>query len=114
MVRSGGGRRPGCRQDLSMRSGPASPVRCPAAVPGNHDDGASPWLQPPRWSIAVVSGTAVRVRAALAACGHGGKVLLADANYSHSTNASPRAALIHLNVRPGLVTVDQVLGPVLA
>jgi L-fucose mutarotase len=52
--------------------------------------------------------------AALAACGHGGKVLLADANYSPSTNASPRAALIRLNVRPGLVTVDQVLGPVLA
>jgi L-fucose mutarotase len=44
--------------------------------------------------------------AALAACGHGGKVLIADANYSHSTNAHPRAALIHLNVRPGLVTVD--------
>jgi hypothetical protein len=43
-----------------------------------------------------------------------GKVLLADANYSHSTNASPRAALIHLNVQPGLVTADQVLGPVLA
>ena len=40
--------------------------------------------------------------------------LLADANYSHSTNISPRAALIHLNVRPGLVTVDQVLEPLLA
>jgi L-fucose mutarotase len=52
--------------------------------------------------------------AALAACGHGGKVLIADANYSHSTNVSPRAALIYLNLRPGLVTVDQVLGPVLA
>ena len=52
--------------------------------------------------------------AALGACGHGGKVLIADANYSHSTNTGPRAALIHLNVRPGLVTVDQVLGPVLA
>jgi L-fucose mutarotase len=52
--------------------------------------------------------------AALAACGHGGKVLIADANYSHATNVSPRAALIHLNLRPGLVTVDQVLEPVLA
>jgi L-fucose mutarotase len=52
--------------------------------------------------------------AALAACGHGGQVLIADANYSHSTNAHPRAALIHLNLRPGLVTVDQVLEPVLA
>ena len=51
--------------------------------------------------------------AALAACGHGGKVLIADANYSHSTNVSPRAALIYLNLRTGLVTVDQVLEPVL-
>jgi L-fucose mutarotase len=52
--------------------------------------------------------------AALGAAGHGARVLLADANYSHSTNISPRAALIHLNLRPGLVTVDQVLEPVLA
>jgi L-fucose mutarotase len=40
-------------------------------------------------------------------------VLIADANYSHSTNVYPGAALIHLNVRPGLVTVDQVLEPVI-
>jgi L-fucose mutarotase len=52
--------------------------------------------------------------AALGAAGHGGRVLLADANYPHSTNVGPRAALIHLNLRPGLVTVDQVLEPVLA
>jgi L-fucose mutarotase len=52
--------------------------------------------------------------AALGAAGHGGKVLLADANYSHSTNVSPDATVIHLNLRPGLVTVEQVLGPVLA
>jgi L-fucose mutarotase len=52
--------------------------------------------------------------AALGAAGHGGKVLIADANYSHSTNVSPAAAVIYLNLRPGLVTVDQVLEPVLA
>jgi L-fucose mutarotase len=52
--------------------------------------------------------------AALGAAGHGGKILLADANYSHSTNVSPAATVIHLNLRPGLVTVDQVLEPVLA
>ena len=52
--------------------------------------------------------------AALGAAGHGGKVLLADANYSHSTNVSPGATVIHLNLRPGLVTVEQVLEPVLA
>ena len=52
--------------------------------------------------------------AALDAAGHGGRVLIADANYSHSTNIHPRAVLIHLNLRPGLVTVDQVLEPVVA
>lgn len=52
--------------------------------------------------------------AALGAAGHGARVLIADANYSHSTNIGPRTALIHLNLRPGLVTVDQVLEPVLA
>jgi L-fucose mutarotase len=52
--------------------------------------------------------------AAVGAAGHGARVLLADANYSHSTNISPRATLIHLNLRPGLVTVNQVLEPVLA
>ena len=52
--------------------------------------------------------------AALGAAGHGGRVLIADANYSHSTNIHPRAVLIHLNLRPGLVTVDQVLEPVIA
>ncbi|HUC56774.1 MAG TPA: RbsD/FucU domain-containing protein [Streptosporangiaceae bacterium] len=52
--------------------------------------------------------------AALGAAGHGARVLIADANYSHSTNVHPGAALIHLNLRPGLVTVEQVLEPVLA
>jgi L-fucose mutarotase len=51
---------------------------------------------------------------ALAAAGHGGRVLLADANYSHSTNVHPAAARIYLNLRPGLVTVDQVLEPVIS
>ena len=52
--------------------------------------------------------------AALAACGHGGKVLLADANYSPATNVHPGATVIYLNLRPGLLTVDQVLEPLLA
>jgi L-fucose mutarotase len=50
--------------------------------------------------------------AALGAAGHGGKVL--NANYSHTTNVSAAATLIHLNLRPGLVTVDQVLEPLLS
>lgn len=52
--------------------------------------------------------------AALGAAGHGGRVLIADANYPHSTSVHRGATLIHLNVRPGLVTVDQVLEPVIA
>ena len=52
--------------------------------------------------------------AALAACGHGGKILLADANYSHATNVHPGATVVYLNLRPGLPTVDQVLEPLLA
>ncbi|MGD0553954.1 MAG: RbsD/FucU family protein [Streptosporangiaceae bacterium] len=51
--------------------------------------------------------------ASLAACGHGGKILLADANYSHSTNVYSGADVIYLNVTPGLLTVDQVLEPIL-
>ena len=52
--------------------------------------------------------------AALAAAGHGSRVLLADSNYPHATGVHPRAAQVFLNLRPGLATVDQVLEPVLA
>jgi L-fucose mutarotase len=51
--------------------------------------------------------------AALGAAGHGSRILLADGNYPHGTAIGPRATLIHLNLRPGLVTVDQVLEPLL-
>ena len=51
--------------------------------------------------------------AALGAAGHGSRILLADGNYPHSTGISPRACLVHLNLRPGLVAVDEVLGPLL-
>lgn len=51
--------------------------------------------------------------AALGAAGHGSRVLLADGNYPHSTGISPGATLVHLNLRPGLVGVDQVLEPLL-
>ena len=51
---------------------------------------------------------------ALAAAGHGSRILLADANYPHTTGVHPRATQVFLNLRPGLATVDQVLEPVLA
>jgi L-fucose mutarotase len=47
--------------------------------------------------------------AALAAAGHGSRVLLADANYPHDTGAAPGARRIYLNLAPGLVTVTDVL-----
>ena len=46
---------------------------------------------------------------ALAAAGHGSKVLIADGNYPHSTGAREGAVRIHLNLRPGLPTADDVL-----
>jgi len=46
---------------------------------------------------------------ALAAAGHGSKVLIADGNYPHSTGARQGAVRIHLNLRPGLLNVDDVL-----
>ncbi len=46
---------------------------------------------------------------ALAAAGHTSKVLLADANYPHATGVVRSAELIHLNLRPGVVEVLEVL-----
>lgn len=46
---------------------------------------------------------------ALAAAGHGSRILVADANYPHSTGAGRGVERVHLNLRPGLLTVDQVL-----
>jgi L-fucose mutarotase len=46
---------------------------------------------------------------ALAAAGHGAKVLLADGNYPVSTKTPPGAARIYLNLAPGIVTVTDVL-----
>ncbi len=47
--------------------------------------------------------------AALAAAGHGSRVLIADGNYPHSTGVNPSAERVFLNLRPGLTTVDDVL-----
>lgn len=49
--------------------------------------------------------------AALARCGHGTKILLADGNYPHVTGAPESATRIALNIAPGLITVDQILEP---
>lgn len=47
--------------------------------------------------------------AALAAAGHGSKVLLADSNYATDVNVRPGAPVVYLNLRPGLIGVDEIL-----
>ena len=46
---------------------------------------------------------------ALARCGHGSRILIADANYPHLTGAPAAAERIYLNLAPGLLTVRVVL-----
>jgi L-fucose mutarotase len=45
----------------------------------------------------------------LAATGHGSRILIADANYAHATNVAPTTDVIYLNLRPGLVGIDDIL-----
>ncbi len=49
------------------------------------------------------------ILAALAAAGHGSKVLIADGNYPASTARGPRAKLVSLNLSPGVVGCVPVL-----
>ncbi len=46
---------------------------------------------------------------ALAAAGHGSRVLIADGNYPLSTGSAVGAQRVYLNLRPGCVTVPEVL-----
>ena len=50
----------------------------------------------------------------LAAAGHHSKILIADGNYPASSTLGPNAELVSLNLRPGLMTVSQVLETLLA
>lgn len=52
--------------------------------------------------------------AALARAGHGTRVLIADGNFPCSSHSNPEAATIYLNLRPGTLTVDEVLDAVLS
>lgn len=47
--------------------------------------------------------------AALGRSGHGSRILLADGNYPHITGSPVTATRIYLNLRPGLLLVEQVL-----
>lgn len=49
---------------------------------------------------------------ALAAAGHGGLVLIADANYPHATAVRVGAPVVYLNLSPGIVSVPDTLAAV--
>jgi L-fucose mutarotase len=49
------------------------------------------------------------ILSALAAAGHGAKVLIADANYPSSTVVGDNAELVYLNLAPGKPTSTEVL-----
>lgn len=51
---------------------------------------------------------------ALATMGHGSTILLADGNFPFSTHTNPAAAHVYLNLRPGLVSVTDVLETLVA
>jgi L-fucose mutarotase len=52
------------------------------------------------------------ILSALGAAGHNAKVLIADGNFPFSTRLGPNAALVCLNLSPGVVTVAQALDAV--
>ncbi|GIF73442.1 RbsD/FucU family protein [Asanoa siamensis] len=52
------------------------------------------------------------ISSALGRAGHGSTVLISDGNYPHSTSTKPGADLVFLNLRPGLVAVDDILAAV--
>ena len=49
------------------------------------------------------------ILAALAAAGHGSLVLVTDANYPATTTRGPNAAVVHLNLTPGVVDAVTVV-----
>lgn len=51
---------------------------------------------------------------ALGRMGHGSQVLIADGNFPFTTHSNPQATHVFLNLRPGLVTVTDVLDTLVA
>lgn len=52
--------------------------------------------------------------AALAGAGHGDRVLLADGNFPLAGGRNAAATVVHLNLTPGLLSIGDVLPPLLA
>lgn len=46
---------------------------------------------------------------ALAAAGHGSRIVITDGNFPASTEHGPHATVVYLNLAPDIVTVTQVL-----
>ena len=53
------------------------------------------------------------INAALGRAGHGSTILISDGNYPHSTGTRAGADIVFLNLRPGLVAVDDILATLL-
>ncbi|HRK35231.1 MAG TPA: RbsD/FucU family protein [Candidatus Hydrogenedentes bacterium] len=51
---------------------------------------------------------------ALAASGHGARVLITDGNYPASTRLGDNAALVYLNLSPGMLKVTDVLSVIMS
>ena len=54
------------------------------------------------------------INAILGRAGHHARILIADGHYPASTKKGPNAALVSLNLAPGIVTCGQVLEAVLS
>jgi L-fucose mutarotase len=52
--------------------------------------------------------------AAIARLGHGDRLLLADGNFPVRSATKASAEVVHLNLRPGLLSIPDVLAPLLA
>lgn len=51
---------------------------------------------------------------AIARAGHGSRILIADGNYPVGTTLGANSALVHLNLRPDQLTVDEILDALLS
>lgn len=50
-----------------------------------------------------------QILSALGQSGHGSRILIADGNYPFNTGSNPAANHVFLNLRPGLVSVTDIL-----
>ena len=55
-----------------------------------------------------------QILSALGSAGHGSRILIADGNYPFTTQSPPTAQIVYLNLAPDVLSVIDVLRPVLA